>query len=332
MARKSLKPEATSFEVLDCVQKKCPSCCQAMWNEYNNPRHIRTLNGVVELQLKIRRCQNKSCLRYKKAYRPEKEGSLALPQNEFGLDVIAYIGALRYQEHRSVPQIHTHLELKGICISQRTVTHLIDRYDELLSLWLKDHKRLKAIVANQGRVILAIDGMQPEIGHEVLWVIRDCLSGEILLAKTLLSSRNEDLVALLLEVTNTLNVPIDGVVSDGQQSIRKAVRVALPSIAHGLCHYHYLKEAIKPIYEADRHAKKELKKKVRGLRDIERSITNETQEMATIIEDYCSAVRSSITNDGHPPLEASGLKLQENLTLIEQSLERMEKKVLYHHP
>lgn len=183
-------------------------------------------------------------------------------------------------------------------------------------------------MANQGRVILAIDGMQPEIGHEVLWVIRDCLSGEILLAKTLLSSRNEDLVALLLEVTNTLNVPIDGVVSDGQQSIRKAVRLALPRIAHGLCHYHYLKEAIIPIYEADRHAKKELKKKVRGLRDIERSVTNETQEMATIIEDYCSAVRSSITNDGHPPLEASGLKLQENLTLIEQSLERMEKKVL----
>ena len=302
-----------------------------MWNEYNNPRHVRTLNGVVELQLKIRRCQNQSCLRYKKAYRPEIEGSLALPQSEFGLDVIAYIGALRYQEHRSVPQIHTHLELKGICISQRTVTHLIDRYDELLSLWLKDHKRLKAIVANQGRVILAIDGMQPEIGHEVLWVIRDCLSGEIILAKTLLSSRNEDLVALLLEVTNTLNVPIDGVVSDGQQSIRKAVRVALPSIAHGLCHYHYLKEAIKPIYEADRHAKKELKKKVRGLRDIERSVANEDKDLANIIEDYCSAVRSSITNDGHPPLEASGLKLQSNLTLIEQSLERMEKKVLYHH-
>ncbi|MBC1298476.1 hypothetical protein GNF11_26815 [Nostoc sp. UCD122] len=32
-------------------------------------------------------------------------------------------------------------------------------------------------MANQGRVILAIDGMQPEIGYEVLWVIRDCLSG-----------------------------------------------------------------------------------------------------------------------------------------------------------
>ena len=53
--------------------------------------------------------------------------------------------------------------------------------------------------------------MQPEVGHEVLWVIRDCLSGEILLAKTLLSSRNEDLAALLLEVNKTLDIPIDGV-------------------------------------------------------------------------------------------------------------------------
>ncbi|AUB41652.1 Transposase [Nostoc flagelliforme CCNUN1] len=50
--------------------------------------------------------------------------------------------------------------------------------------------------------------------------------------------------------------------------------------------------------------------------------------MATIIEDYCSAVRSSITNDGHPPLEASGLKLQQNLILIEESLQRMEKSAL----
>ncbi len=46
--------------------------------------------------------------------------------------------------------------------------------------------------------------------------------------------------------------------SDGQQSIRKAVEVALPEIAHGLCHFHYLKEAVKVIYEAHRHAKKEL--------------------------------------------------------------------------
>lgn len=265
MARKSLKPKAASFKVLECVQQQCLSCGKLMWNEYDNYRHVRRLKGVVQLRIKIRCCQNRACERYRIAYRPEQEGCWALPQQEFGLDVIALVGALRYQEHRSIPQIHQHLCSKGVCISERTVTHLLCRYDELLSLWLKDRSRLQAIAKKQGRVILAIDGMQPEVGHEVLWVIRDCLSGEIVLAKTLLSSRNEDLAALLLEVSQTLDIPIDGVISDGQQSIRKAVEVALPGIAHGLCHFHYLKEAAKVIYEADRHAKKELKKRVRGL-------------------------------------------------------------------
>ncbi len=29
-------------------------------------------------------------------------------------------------------------------------------------------------------VVLAIDGMQPDVGHEVLWVIRDCISRNII--------------------------------------------------------------------------------------------------------------------------------------------------------
>ncbi len=84
--------------------------------------------------------------------------------------------------------------------------------------------------------------MQPDVGHEVLWVIRECLSGEILLARTLLSARSEDLAVLLREVKEVLVVPIVGVISDGQQSIRKAVEVALPAVPHGLCHFHYLRK------------------------------------------------------------------------------------------
>ncbi|MDR9894512.1 transposase [Aetokthonos hydrillicola Thurmond2011] len=297
-----------------------------MWNEYNNLRHVRTLKGVVKLLLKIRRCQNTSCERYRIKYRPEKEGSWALPQQEFGLDVIALVGALRYQEHKSIPQIHQQLCNDGVEVSERSVIYLLERYDELVALWLGDQSRLKSIVKKQNRLILAIDGMQPDVGHEVLWVIRDCLSGEILLAKTLLSSTSEDLAALLLSVKNNLGVKIDGVISDGQQSIRKAVEAALPGIAHGLCHFHYLKEAAKVIYEADRHAKKELKKHVRGIREIERSVNDCDQTTSEVIRGYCLAVRGSLTSDGRPPLDASGLKLQERLSLIEDSLERLAKK------
>lgn len=326
MVRQTGQPEATSEQVLECVQQLCPSCGLLMWNKYNNSRRIRTLKGVVQLCLKVRRCATSECERFGLPYRPEVEGKWVLPQHEFGLDVIAYVGALRYQEHRSVPQMHMILQQRGISISQRTVTHLLARYDELLAVSLNSSERINARLYQQGKAILAIDGMQPDVGHEVLWVIRECLSGEILLARTLLSGKNQDLAALLGEVRTTLEVPIVGVVSDGQRSIRKAVEVALPGVAHGLCHFHYLREAAKEIYEAERHAKKELKKRVRGVREIEQQLSGYAQDEAQVVEGYCLAVRSALTDDGVPPLDASGVKLHQRLNLIEQSLERVAQK------
>ena len=187
-----------------------------------------------------------------------------MPRHEFGLDVIALIGRLRYAEHRSVPEIRVHLVGRGVYVSERAVTNLLDRYDELLAVSLADDRRLRKLLEKQGRVLLAIDGLQPDVGHEVLWVIRDCLSGEILLAKSLLSARQQDLGELLAAVKAASPVAVTGIVSDGQHSIRKAVAAVFPEVPYQLCHFHYLREAGRPIYEADRHAKKELKKKVRG--------------------------------------------------------------------
>jgi hypothetical protein len=76
----------------------------------------------------------------------------------------------------------------------------------------------------------------------VLWVIRDCLSGLVLLARALLSSACGDLAGLLREVAAdlaALGVPVDGVVSDGQPSIRLAIARVWPDVPHQLCHFHY---------------------------------------------------------------------------------------------
>jgi hypothetical protein len=297
-----------------------------MWSAYVSHRTVSTLKGVCQIHLHVRRCRNRSCLRYQKPFRPEAEGRMALPQHEFGLDVIALIGALRYQQHRSVPEIHQELLARGLRICERTVTNLLDRYDELVSVRLSDSRRLQGITKKQGRVVLALDGLQPDVGHEVLWVLRDCLSGEVLLARSLLSSTERDLAGLIREVKRNLPVPIVGAISDGQRSIRKAVASALPRVAHQLCHFHYLREAAKPIYEADRHAKKELKKRVRGIRPIERQVEGRGDREADAIRGYCSAVRSAITDDGRPPLQASGLKLHGRLSAITASLSRVRKK------
>src|SRR3954470_16767638 len=326
MARKVSRPEPTHLEHLQVLYRHCPDCQVAMWADYCNRRTVATLLGLTRLVLHVRRCHNANCPRYLQPYRPEAEGRHALPQHEFGLDVVAHIGALRYAQHRSVPEIHQHLCAKGLAIAERTVTNLLDRYDELLAVNLTDPGRLQGLLAEQGRVVLAIDGLQPDVGHEVLWVLRDCLSGTVLLARSLLSSRQQDLAELLSQVRGGLPVPITGVVSDAQHSIRKAVAEALPDVPHQLCHFHYLREAARPIYEADRHAKKELKKRVRGVRPIERQLENRTDPEAQAIQGYCDAIRSAVTDDGRPPLEASGLKLHERLSAVVASLDRVAEK------
>jgi hypothetical protein len=233
---------------------------------------------------------------------------------------------LRYISHRSVPEIHQTLCDRGIRIAERTVTYLLQRYEELVALHLADQQRLRECFKEQGQVILAIDGLQPDVGHEVLWVVRDCLSGEVLLARSLLSACEAELASLLREMQQMLDVPIRGVISDGQHSIRMAVQAVLPNVPRQLCHFHYLREAAKPVYEADRHAKKELKKYLRGVRPIERAVEQRTDAEADVIQGYCLAVRSALTDDGRPPLEASGLKLHKRISAIVASPTRVSEK------
>src|SRR5258707_11126743 len=117
-----------------------------------------------------------------------------------------------------------------------------------------------------------------------------------------------------------------GAVSAGRDSTRRPARRALEGVPHQLCNFHYLREAAKPIYEADRHAKKELKKRVRGVRPIERKVEGRDDPGVKAIRGYCAAVRSALTDDGRPPLSAPGLVLKGRLEAVVESLDRVEEK------
>ena len=136
-------------------------------------------------------------------------------------------------------------------IAERSVTELLYRYEELVALRRGDARRLRERLAGQGGVILALDGLQPDVGHEVLWVLRDCVSGEALLARSLLGATADDLAPLLEEVRGALRaeaadaraeaeheIPIRGVITDGQHSVRQAVARVLPDVPHQLCQFH----------------------------------------------------------------------------------------------
>jgi len=329
MRGRTPRQEATHSIRLTPLKESCEQCGQPLWVGYHGSRTVTRLDGLWKLTIVVRRCIHPECPRYHVAYRPEEEGRWALPHGEFGLEVIALIGQWRFREHRSVPEMHRSLLSRGVSITERSVTHLMQRYEELVALRILDHERIKMRLQQQGHVILAIDGLQPDVGHEVLWVVRDCLSEEILLARPLLSSTQGDLTVLLTEVKcqlKQLEVPVKGVISDGEETIGSAVAFVFPEVPHQLCQFHYLKDATKPLYEADRNAKTQLKKHLRGVRPIERALEEQSTPENEAIRGYCLAVRAALTDDGRSPLQPSGLKLHNRMTLVSDSIARVQEK------
>src|SRR5712691_1185091 len=191
MARRIPRPEAKLTTTLMPLRQTCEQCGNRLWVAYHCRRKVMTLEGLWQLRVVMYQCPTPTCSLYHVRYHPEEEGRWALPHGEFGLDVIALIGVWRFTEHRSVPEMHQRLLTRGLAISEREVTHLMQRYEELVTLRVTDRERIKA-------------RLQPDMGHEVLWVVRDCLSEEILLAHHLLSSSQGDLTALLTEVKRQL--------------------------------------------------------------------------------------------------------------------------------
>jgi hypothetical protein len=229
---KTRRAEATLERRLRPESMTCPECGETLRIGYTHWRKVATLEGLWCLKVSMGRCEHPACARYHRSAHPLEEGHLVLPHDEYGLDVGVFIGAHRYQTRASTLQIHAALRTHPVPISQRNVRYLLERYDERVALSVRHPPERCARLDAQGRLILAMDGWQPEVGHEVLWVIREVLSAEVLAVRRLLSSSHGDLAALLREAVAGFSAPVVGVVSDGQPSIGQAVAAVFPGVPH----------------------------------------------------------------------------------------------------
>jgi hypothetical protein len=72
----------------------------------------------------------------------------------------------------------------------------------------------------------------------------------------------------------------------------------------------------------DRALKVDLKKKVRGIKPIERKAQLESSCKTKVILQYCQAIRYALQDDGDYPLKPGGLRLYRRLRSIKQSIQR----------
>jgi hypothetical protein len=294
----------------------CPACGQVLIESYHKRRWIVSLHGMLRVTSHILKCS--SC---DVRYRPEQEAALALPGYTFGLDVIARIGELRYQQQAAITTIAHQLTAEGVPISLKEVELLSEVFLALVTTVISDDEAVIAELRFQGGIILAIDGVQPEKGNETLYLLRDVTSGRVLVARNLLSSASIEVETLIDEVL-ALGIPILGVVTDKQESLCLAVERKLPTVPHQLCQYHYLRAVAQPVCEADRRLKKQIRQRLRGIREIEVKVGDDPSHEAAVVRDYCLAVRTVLSEDGKYPLEPAGITLYERLDQIANSLRR----------
>ncbi len=202
------RPSFTRTQTLTPVLTLCPVCQHRLYADYANVRTVTTLAGVTRLILYILYAATTiiAAARATNPIDPRPESHFALPHHEFGLDVIACVRTLtlrRTPQHpRDPPRTHSPRRRPRPTLRPQSPGAALRT--NCAPLAAADPQRLQRLLQEQPGVVLAIDGLQPDVGHEVLWVLRDCVSGEILLARSLLSATSADLATLLSEVREGL--------------------------------------------------------------------------------------------------------------------------------
>lgn len=271
-------PADTTFRqlTLDVEDRTCPHCGQTRKVCCHRRRRFFTCDGPVQLLSKLRHCPARACPGHAVTVSPEAETALAMPHWVLAWDAFCWLGHRRFARHWSVPQIRDELADRfHIALSVDAVERYVGRYQTIVAARQRDPAQLAAAYRRAKGVILAIDGLQPEKGHETLYVVREVGQKRVWFAEALLSSNADAVRRLLAEArawAERLALPVRLWLSDKQDAFVTGIAAEFPGVPHRLCANHFLRDLAQPMLEADSHAKVQMRTKVRGLRAVERAV------------------------------------------------------------
>jgi hypothetical protein len=352
-------PADTDFSPweLDVLDRNCPACGRMMHICDHRYRRFHTLDGPVQLICKLNHCPDPTCPGHAKTKSPELEITLALPQMAIGWDVFCWIGHRRCSRHMAISLIRSELlDDYDIKLSEDAIDQYIRRYQIMLAARQQDAESLGREYQSVAQIILCIDGLQPEKGHETLYVVRELTRKRVWFAEPLISATEDEVRRLIKkarEWAQSLGRPVGLWMSDKQEAFIKGIAAEFPEVPHRYCDNHFLRDLARPVLEADSHAKVQMRKKVRGLRVIEQAalarqkartkddLTPETPEATgtatmagadlspavveppgSVVLDYCAAVRGILNDDQGGPLHPPGLRMAEALGEVQESIQR----------
>ena len=257
----------------------------------------------------------------------------------------------------AIPYIQSELmDSYAIKLSDDAIGQYIQRYQTMLAARQQDPEVLRRQYESVDEIILSIDGLQPEKGHETLYVVRELTQKRVWFAEALISATAAEvqrLIAQAKEWASSLGKTVGLWISDKQAAFVTGIAAEFPGVPHRYCDNHFLRDLAKPVLEADSHAKVQMRRKARGLRKVEQAILkhqhqapeaspaeNDPQALITVavdgavpcspevdsacevVMDYCAAVRGILNDDQGGPLHPPGLRMAEALSEVRESIQR----------
>ena len=338
MARRWPKDLAWAEVVLEVENRRCGECGVPMHVRAHRHRRIFSLDGPLHLICKLMQCADADCPNHHRTFGPEREWSLTMRRWLIGWDVFCWLGHRRFARHWSVPQLRAELmDGCAIDLSDDAIEDYLQRYQCMVAARQQDPAQLKKEYLKTRRVFLSIDGLQPEKGHETLYVVRELRQQRVWFAVPLLSSATDEIRPLIVQAwqwAKRLGCSVQLWMSDKQEAFVTTIAEECAGVPHRYCANHFLRDLAKPTLDLDSRAKVQMRSKIRGLRAIEREVlklqraaqADENPESTRltrdsldqpnaldVVLDYCAAIRGIINDSQGGPLHPPGLRMSQAL-------------------
>jgi len=244
----------------------CPECGSKLEHVYNDGgRKVVTIKGSFWVVTNFYRCRNIRC-KLNKAFSIVQDS--VLKRKKHGVDVWAKVIQHHFKHRIDYKMISEVMwDDWEVDISPGTVQAICESFE--VAARPKIEAGTKAIVQQQERIVLRLDGAQPEKGRPAFWTFHDNISGKVLHGQMLEKASWEVLVEIFKKIEKEYGVKIVGGISDKQSNIVKAFQQFKPSIPHAFCQYHFLDHVAEPIAAKDSHLLTRLRSEVRDFSLVE---------------------------------------------------------------
>jgi hypothetical protein len=227
--------------------QSCPVCKTALKVQKSKTRTLATL-AIGDFRA---RETTSFCPRCHLVCGSKELSRLAAKGAKFGYDVLVYVGRAFFLRCRNGAEIVEELEEKNIGICSSEVYYLARKFILYLAL---AHKRVEKktgeFLALHGGYILHLDGTCEGASPHLISAL-DGISEVVLDNVKMPSESSEQLIPFLKEIKKTYGNPL-AVVSDLSQAIIVAVKEVFGrNIRHLLCHFHFLRDLGKDLFEAE---------------------------------------------------------------------------------